>query len=144
MTSITRGPSLFSHVTVGCTDLERASQFYDAVLTPLGLRRRAVEPDGGPASACWVHPDNMLPRFYVYVPFDGGPMSAGNGSMVAFLAPSSLAVDAAYAAALAANGKDEGAPGPRPQYGTGYYGAYVRDPEGNKIHIVYRGDLSGA
>ena len=67
--------------------------------------------------------------------------SAGNGSMVAFLAPSQDAVHTAYTDGLAHGGRDEGAPGPRPQYGKGYYGAYLRDPDGNKIHIVHRADL---
>jgi catechol 2,3-dioxygenase-like lactoylglutathione lyase family enzyme len=58
--------------------------------------------------------------------------------MVAFAAPDRAAVDAAYAAALAHGGTDEGPPGPRPQYSAGYYGAYARDPEGNKIHFVHR------
>ncbi len=132
---------MFSHVTVGCRDLERAAAFYDAVLVPLGLRRRPVTPDGGPAAACWVMPDHALPRFYVYRPFDRNPASVGNGSMAAFAAPSPAAVDAAHAAGLAALGIDEGAPGPRPHYGQGYYGAYLRDPDGNKLHVVYRGDL---
>lgn len=132
---------MFSHITVGCSNLERAARFYDAVLIPLGLRRRPVTPDGGPAAACWVHPDEVLPRFYVYMPFDRGPMSVGNGSMVAFLAPSHAAVDSAHAAGMAAGGSGEGEPGPRPQYGEGYYGSYLRDPDGNKVHIVYRGDL---
>ncbi len=132
---------MFSHVTVGTSDLKRAAAFYDAVLIPLGFRRRSVTPDGGPASACWVGPSHTLPRFYVYEPFDGKPASAGNGSMVAFLAPSPAAVDAAYEASLAAQGRDEGAAGPRPHYGEGYYGAYLRDPDGNKVHVVHRGDI---
>ncbi|WP_406855232.1 VOC family protein [Alsobacter sp. KACC 23698] len=133
---------MFSHVTVGCSDLDRAARFYDAVLPPLGLQRRAVMPDGGPASACWVSPDAILPRFYVYQPFDGKPASAGNGAMVAFLAADSAAVDAAYASGLRAGGTDEGKPGPRPHYGDGYYGAYLRDPDGNKVHVVCRGDIA--
>ncbi|MDQ0073983.1 catechol 2,3-dioxygenase-like lactoylglutathione lyase family enzyme [Variovorax boronicumulans] len=133
---------MFSHVTVGCTDLSRAAAFYDALLAPLGLVRRPVVPDGGPASACWVSPGQTLPRFYVYIPLDGEPASAGNGSMVAFGAPSADAVHAAHEAALRRGGRDEGAPGPRPRYGQGYYGAYLRDPDGNKIHVVYRGDIS--
>lgn len=132
---------MLSHLTVGCRDLERAAAFYDAMLIPLGLRRRPVVPDGGPPAACWVAPDQLLPRFYVYVPFDGQPASVGNGSMVAFAAPSPAAVDAAHAAGIAAHGTDEGAPGPRPHYGQGYYGAYLRDPDGNKLHVVHRGDL---
>lgn len=135
---------MFSHVTVGTNDLERSEKFYDALLLPLGLKRRAVTPDGGPAAACWVSPDRSLPRFYVYMPFDQAPASAGNGSMVAFLAPSPLVVDTAHAAGIAAGGVDDGMPGPRSRYGHGYYGAYLRDPDGNKIHIVHRGDLSDA
>ncbi len=132
---------IFSHVTVGCGDLGRAAAFFDAVLVPVGLQRRAVAPDGGPPAACWVLPGHKLPRFYVYSPFDRKPASAGNGAMVAFAAPSPAAVDAAHAAGLAAGGTDEGAPGLRPHYGAGYYGAYLRDPDGNKAHIVHRGDV---
>ncbi len=129
---------MFSHITVGCSDLDRASVFYDAVLTPLGLQRRVVTPDGGPAAACWVMANSALPRFYVYIPFDGEAMTAGNGSMTAFLAPSTHAVDAAHAAGLSAGGLSDGAPGPRAHYGPDYYGAYLRDPDGNKVHLVHR------
>ncbi|MEP6907154.1 MAG: VOC family protein [Pseudoxanthomonas sp.] len=132
---------MFSHVTVGCNDLERACAFYDAVLLPLGLRRRAVMSDGGPAAACWVLPQATLPRFYVYTPFDRKPATVGNGVMVAFTAPSAEAVNRAYATGMASGGTDDGAPGPRPHYGAGYYGAYLRDPDGNKVHIAFRGDL---
>ena len=82
-----------------------------------------------------------LPRFYVYSPFNGEPATAGNGAMVAFVAPSPDAVDAAHAAGLARGGSDEGPPGPRPHYGDGYYGAYLRDPDGNKVHVVHRADV---
>ena len=132
---------MFSHITVGASNLERSADFYDALLTPLGLKRRLVTPDGGPSAACWVSPSGVLPRFYVYSPYDRMPASAGNGSMVAFLAPSSTAVDAAYAAGIAAGGCDEGGPGLRARYGPGYYGAYLRDPDGNKVHVVFRGDV---
>lgn len=132
---------MFSHVTVGTRDLERAERFYDAVLVPLGLTRRVVTPDGGPAALCWVAAHSPLPRFYVYRPFNGEPATVGNGGMVAFLAPSKEAVETAYAGGLARGGTDEGAPGPRPHYGDGYFGAYLRDPDGNKVHIVHRGDL---
>lgn len=132
---------MFSHITVGVSDLARAAAFYDAVLAPLGLRQRPVTPDGGPASLCWIMPGQALPRFYAYRPFDGEAASAGNGSMVAFLAADEAAVAMAHAAGLAAGGSDEGPPGPRPRYGAGYYGAYLRDPDGNKLHIVHRGDI---
>ncbi|MEZ0244100.1 MAG: VOC family protein [Sphingomonas sp.] len=132
---------MLSHVTVGVGDLDRAGRFYDALLTPLGLARRAVTPDGGPPALCWHRPESVFPRFYAYLPFDGRPCSAGNGAMVAFLSPSSDAVERAYADAMAQGGADEGAPGPRAHYGPGYFGAYLRDPDGNKIHIVHRADV---
>jgi catechol 2,3-dioxygenase-like lactoylglutathione lyase family enzyme len=132
---------MFSHITVGTRDIERSAQFYDAVLKPLGLIRRPVTADGGPAAACWIVLGQALPRFYVYVPFDRGSASVGNGSMVAFLAPTPTAVDAGYAAGISAGGTDQGQPGPRERYGDGYYGAYLRDPDGNKVHLAYRGDV---
>lgn len=132
---------MFSHVTIGTNDLDKACTFYDAVLLPLGLHRRVVTPDGGPPAACWVSPDSLLPRFYAYAPYDGRVANPGNGCMVAFCAMSSDTVDRCHAAGLRAGGRDEGAPGPRPRYGAGYYGAYLRDPDGNKVHIVHRGDV---
>ncbi|CAM3152130.1 VOC family protein [Pseudomonas gessardii] len=132
---------MFSHITVGTNDLDKAAAFYDAVLIPLGLCRRPVTPDGGPSSACWITPGSPLPRFYVYSPYNRQDATAGNGSMVAFSAPSPDAVNVAYAAGVLAGGRNDGEPGPRPHYGDGYYGAYLRDPDGNKVHIVHRGDL---
>jgi catechol 2,3-dioxygenase-like lactoylglutathione lyase family enzyme len=133
---------MFSHVTVGTSDLERAGIFYDAVLLPLGLVQRPVTPDGGPKSLCWITPNQTLPRFYVYAPFNGQAATAGNGCMLAFLADSPDAVARAHTAGVAMGETDEGAPGERLQYGRGYFGAYLRDPDGNKIHIAYRGDLN--
>ena len=132
---------MFSHVTVGCDDLEAAASFYDAVLMGLGLVRREVIPDGGPPALCWGPEDRSLPRFYVYRPFDGRAATPGNGTMTAFLASSPADVDEAHAAGLASGGTDEGQPGERLRYGAGYYGAYLRDPAGNKLHIAHRGDL---
>ena len=136
-----RESQMFSHVTVGAHDLGRAGRFYDAVLAPLGLQRRVVMSDGGPQALCWVGSKTPLPRFYVYIPYDGEPATIGNGSMVAFLAPSQESVNTAYAEGLEHGGTDDGAPGLRPHYGDGYFGAYLRDPDGNKVHIVHRGDL---
>lgn len=135
---------MFSHVTLGVSDLARAGAFYDALLLPLGLVRRPVMPDGGPASLCWHKPGDPLPRFYAYLPFDRRPCSAGNGTMVAFLAPAPDAVERSHAGALAAGGVDDGPPGPRERYGPDYFGAYLRDPDGNKVHIVYRGPAGAA
>ncbi|MBV9811224.1 MAG: VOC family protein, partial [Acetobacteraceae bacterium] len=130
-------------VCIGTNDLPRATRFYEAVLTPLGLvRRPSKDPEGMPY-ACWRAPGTKVPSVFVAPPFDGHAASVGNGSMVAFLAPSPEAVAQAHAAGLAAGGSDEGPPGERPHYAQGYYGAYLRDPDGNKIHVVHRGDLAG-
>ncbi|MGJ3264611.1 MAG: VOC family protein [Salinarimonas sp.] len=138
---------IFSHVMVGANDVARLVAFYDAVLAPLGLARGHTEPDGSDtdrAGACWTRPETGWPQFWVQAPFDRRPASVGNGVQVSFMAPSRAAVDATHAAAMAAGGTDEGSPGERPHYGAGYYGAYCRDPEGNKIHFVHTPDFDAA
>ena len=126
---------MFSHVTIGTNDLARAAPFYDAVMSALGIER---VPSKYQTWAAWRHPGEAA-TLRVGRPYDGQPAHQGNGWMAAFAAPSRAAVDAAHAAALAAGGRDEGAPGPRPQFAPDYYGAYVRDPDGNKLHFVHRG-----
>jgi len=132
---------MFSHITIGSNNLPKAEEFYNAVLTPLGLIQRQVIPDGGPISLCWIVPGQRLPRFYIYQPYDGKLAQPGNGAMMAFMAPSPKSVDAAYAAGLKAGGSCEGEPGERAHYGKNYYGAYLRDLDGNKVHFAYRGDI---
>ncbi len=134
---------MFHHVTIGSTDLARSAEFYRAVLAPLGLTERPTGPDGGPPMVAFALPGQARPTVFVSLPFDGNPATAGNGTMLAFAAPAPAAVDAAHAAALAHGGTDEGAPGLRPHYASDYYGAYVRDPDGNKLHMVHR-DPPGA
>ena len=121
---------MFGHVTVGSNDFERSGAFYDAVMATLG-HRRGLERDGFIS-----YGDGSGSRFFVMRPFDGKPASVGNGTHVAFIAPSRTAVDAFHTAALGAGGTDEGAPGLRPHYHAAYYGAYVRDPDGNKLQAV--------
>ena len=75
-------------------------------------------------------------QFWILPPHNKQPASVGNGSHTAFPAPDRAAVRAFHAAALANGGSDEGAPGLRPHYHANYYGAYVRDPDGNKIQAV--------
>lgn len=130
---------MFSHVTIGSNDLDQAAVFYDAVLSPLGLFRSPVIDNDETLGWCWAGSQSM-PYFYVVRPYDNASASAGNGSMVAFVAASVEDVDAAYQAGLDVGGQSEGAPGQRDHYGPGYYGAYLRDLDGNKIHIVYRAD----
>jgi len=126
---------MFSHMTVGTHDLPRAEAFYDAVLALLGIERVASKFPNWSAG----HRPGESARFWVGRPFNRLPASWGNGSMVAFIAPSRSAVDAAYNAALSAGATSEGPPGLRESYAPDYYGAYIRDPDGNKIHFVRRG-----
>ena len=121
---------MYSHVTLGANDLERAMAFYDAIAAPLGLERCFTETEH---HIVGYGPAGQPPQLFVCKPFNDRPATSGNGVHVAFLAPSRAAVDAFHAAALAAGGADEGAPGPRPHYHEHYYGAYVRDPDGNKL-----------
>ena len=132
---------MFSYVILGARDLDRLGGFYDAVLAPLGLEREPPADDGGPAGIGWRRPGTRWPVFYVQRPWNGLPATWGNGTQVSFAAPSRAAVDSAWRAATAAGGTDEGAPGLRPPYGTDYYGAYCRDPEGNKLCIVHADGL---
>ncbi|MCB1512301.1 MAG: VOC family protein [Hyphomicrobiaceae bacterium] len=124
---------MISHVYIGCNDFERSSAFYAAVLPTLGLVLRFREPENGWAG--WQSPGVDRPLFLAGRPFDGGPAVPGNGAMIALLAPDRAAVAACHAAAIAAGGSCEGAPGLRPQYHADYYGAYFRDPDGNKLAV---------
>jgi len=74
---------------------------------------------------------------WVVPPLDGLPATVGNGVMIGIVTESEARVDAAHAAAVLAGGKSEGEPGPRPQYGPAFYGAYVRDLDGNKLALVH-------
>jgi catechol 2,3-dioxygenase-like lactoylglutathione lyase family enzyme len=122
----------FLYLTLGTNDLARATRFYDAVLAPLGMVRRATEND----EVGYGLPKDRRTRLWITRPFDGKPATPGNGSMPALVAPSRAAVDAVHQAALAHGGRDEGAPGLRP-YGPGFYACYVRDPDGNKLSAVH-------
>ena len=123
--------SIFSHVTIGANDIAKAKAFYDALLKPLGLVRRADYPD----AAAYGKADGPMP-FWVVRPLDKNPATAGNGITIGLEADDRAAVDAAYKGGMAAGGKDEGPPGVRENYSPNYYGAYVRDPDGTKICIV--------
>ena len=122
---------MFSHVFVGTNHFERALAFYRPLMEALGIRARFCEADKPWAG--WQSSPDPRPLFLIGKPYDGRPHAPGNGQMVAFLAATRAAVDQAHAVALAQGGSDEGAPGLRPEYHAHYYGAYVRDPDGNKL-----------
>lgn len=119
------------YVTVGTNNLERAREFYDPVLATLGYQRRVQKDD----EIGYAGEDDKRCRFWVLYPYDKQEATVGNGSMTTFLAPSRAAVRAFHAAALLYGGEDEGKPGLRP-YHADFYGAYVRDPDGNKLSAV--------
>ena len=121
-------------MTVGAADIGRAAEFYDPVLAILGIVRVKTFKAGiGYAPEGFT---GVEPPFWVLRPFNRAAPSAGNGVMVAFNASTRAAVESFYKAALAAGGQDEGAPGPRPHFHANFYGAYVRDPDGNKLCAV--------
>ena len=120
---------MIGYAMVGASDLKRSTDFYDALLAPLGLEK--VELDMVyTAYAPKIAPGDI--EFYVTKPFDQNAATAGNGNMVAFKVDQRRCVDLFHQIGLENQGLDEGAPGLRPADGTVYY-AYVRDPDGNKI-----------
>jgi len=122
---------VLSHITLGVSDLPRALKFYAPLMDALGLTLKFSEPDW----VGWKPPDADRPLFIISRPFDGQAASAGNGQMIALLASSRAMVDRCHALALELGGSDEGKPGPRPAYHPHYYGAYFRDPDGNKLCV---------
>jgi catechol 2,3-dioxygenase-like lactoylglutathione lyase family enzyme len=123
-------PTIISHLSLGSNRYPEAKAFYDAVMAALG----ATCLHDFPGAAAY---GRQFPEFWIQLPLDGKAASVGNGTHIAFFAYSKAQVDAFYAAALKAGGTDEGAPGPRPDYGPEYYGAFVRDLDGNKIEATY-------
>ena len=124
-------PSIISHVSIGTNDITRALAFYDPVLATIGATRVL---DFSPGAVGY---GKAFPEFWVQAPFDGDSAgSPANGVHFSFLADSKAQVDAFHAAALAAGGTDDGAPGIRPDYGEDYYGCFVRDLDGNKLEAM--------
>ena len=126
------GMNGIGYTMVGTTNLSRALTFYDSIFAAMGLDRCWRDE----RSASWGKSDDEnFPRFFTGYPYDGGEAGVGNGAMTAFLCSPDI-IDQLHALALANGGDCEGAPGRRPQYGDGFYGAYVRDPDGNKLAFV--------
>jgi len=121
---------MLHHVSVGVTDVERAARFYDEVLGALGYKRSAQYLPYA------IGYGEGVTEFWIQLPLDQVAPTAGNGSHVGFSARNKAQVDKFHRAALEHGGTDEGEPGPRPDYGPDYYGAFVRDPDGNKIEAT--------
>ena len=118
---------MIGYVTLGTNDLERAAKFYDAIAEEMGTGRM-MEFD---TFIAWGAPDGPA-GVAATKPFDGNAASVGNGTMVALQAKDTDQVKKLHEIALANGGTDEGAPGPRGD--SGFYAAYFRDPDGNKLN----------
>jgi lactoylglutathione lyase len=125
---------MLSHVFLGTNHFDRALAFYRPLMGVLRLHERFCDPQR--PWAAWEVAPGVRPLLLLGRPFDGGPAAPGNGQMVALQAPNREVVDQAHALALQHGGTDEGAPGLRPHYHANYYGAYFRDPDGNKLCVV--------
>ena len=119
---------MFTHLCISASDIGASSKFYEAALAPLGIKTIKVL---GETGILMQGPDGTM--LIVTKPADGKPASFSNGGTISFLALSPEVVDAFHAAGLANGGVDEGAPGKRPNAPNQAYGAYLRDPVGNKI-----------
>jgi catechol 2,3-dioxygenase-like lactoylglutathione lyase family enzyme len=122
---------MIDHITVGVSDLQRSKEFYLRALAPLGFDQTNTS-EVLPSEIEFGSSEKM--DFAISTDYAVGP-----GVHVCFAADSQEQVDAFHAAALAAGGRDNGAPGPRPEYSPGYYGAFVLDPDGHNVEAVFHG-----
>ncbi|MEK6349147.1 VOC family protein [Burkholderia gladioli] len=120
--------TVYTHVTVGTNNLEKARAFYDTVLGKIGLKRVTDLGDNG---SIW---GVDAPSFFVLKPANGQPATVGNGVTVSFEAPNRAAIDAFHKTALEAGATCEGLPGTR-GWAPNAYAAYVRDLDGNKLAV---------
>lgn len=120
-----------NYVMIGSNDVAKAREFYDAVMPLVGA---LVEAEYMPHAVCYRLCGGG--RVWVALPHDENTATPGNGAMVGIKCESQAEVRAAHEMALGKGGVNEGDPGPRPQYGPEFYGAYVRDLDGNKMSFV--------
>jgi predicted lactoylglutathione lyase len=123
---------MIGYVTLGTKDLQKAATFYDKIAAEMGIGR-FIESDDFIA---WGSADGGA-GIGLTKPFDGKPMTVGNGVMVALAAEDKAQVDRIHKLALSLGGTDEGAPGPRGD--GGFYAAYFRDLDGNKLNAFVMG-----
>ena len=123
---------MIDHIGLAVKDMDRAKAFYMGALKPLGIgviMEVTAEQTGADAHAGFGKDGKAF--FWI-----GTGNKPRGGAHVAFTAQTRAEVDSFYRAALAAGGRDNGAPGPRPHYHEHYYGAFVLDPDGNNIEAV--------
>ena len=119
---------MIDHVSVPVRDLTKAGAFYESVLAPLGLAKLVVRD-------ATIGFGKSYPEFWINLR-DWVPQTSNPGGHICLPAPSEEAVRAFHAAALASGGADDGLPGPRQAAFTTYFGAFILDPDGNKLEAV--------
>ena len=139
---------ILSHVSIGSTKekLSDMIELYDTIMPMLGAKRQmAVAKEGKiDTMVAATNPDlvtvaygKYFPEFWVGLPFDEQEATAGNGVHICFNCSSESMVQQIYHKALEMGAKDNGPPGPRPQYDDKYYAAYFIDPCGNKMEVLF-------
>ena len=124
------------HVSLGVREMARTRVFYIAALSTLGIRLLfEFKNDAGDVVSMGF--GKSFPELWVNRPLDGGQTMPSNGTHVALFAPDAGAVQAFHRAGIAAGGTDAGDPGYRTEYQPGYYAAFLRDPDGNKVEAVW-------
>ena len=118
---------MFDHVDIRVSDRDVSERFYDAVLSTLGVEQ--------------THKGDDIVEWDVFSIADDGPVT--RRAHIGFAAASHEAVDAFWRTGTAAGYRDDGAPGPRPQYVSDYYGAFLLDPDGNSVEAVWHGQMRG-
>jgi catechol 2,3-dioxygenase-like lactoylglutathione lyase family enzyme len=120
---------VIDHISIAVRNLDAATRFYEAVLGTIGYAKLEVRP-------ATVGFGKKYPEFWINLRASMTPIAADSGAHVGLRVRSTELVDAFHAAALAGGGSSDGAPGLRPQHGEGYYAAFIRDPDGNRIEAV--------
>lgn len=121
---------MIDHISIALRDLDAGGRFYEALLAPLGMTKLREWPDAA------IGYGKKYPEFWINKRAAMAPVAADSGVHICLRAPSTQAVDAFHAAALAAGGTSDGPPGLRAQYHESYYAAFIRDPDGNRIEAV--------
>lgn len=121
---------MIDHISIAVRDLKNAEAFYAALLAPLGLTKLREWPDAA------IGFGKKYPEFWINRRDAMDRIADDSGVHICLRAPDTAAVDAFHAAALKAGGASDGAPGRRAEYHGGYYAAFIRDPDGNRIEAV--------
>jgi catechol 2,3-dioxygenase-like lactoylglutathione lyase family enzyme len=121
---------MIDHVSVAVRDLAKGEIFYAAALAPLGLSKLREWPNAA------IGFGKKYPEFWINARDAMARIADDSGVHICLRAPDTAAVDAFYAAAMKAGGASDGEPGLRPHYYAGYYAAFIRDPDGNRIEAV--------